>query len=209
MAKIFFVLSLMLICLFSCKNEKTKESLISDKNSQIKVFSKEVIELDNQATLLIHGRNKENCLEALALVQKAIQLDSAFFYAYITKAHIYTILGDYEQAINVNKLIVNEVKNHDIEVYSSLAKLYEKIGESDTAREYYLKAVEFYSYLYDKRGELFLLVYKAHFNFILNQEKGLKDIDSLIEKYPESEDLKLFKKHLFLEYNHQVTLDNL
>lgn len=199
----------MLTCLFFCKNEKTKESLINDRDSQIKIFSEEVIELDNQATLLIHNRSKENSLEALVLIEKAIKLDSTFYDAHITKAHIYTILGEYEQAIDVYKLIVNEVKNQDIEVYSSMAKLYEKIGESATARDYYSKAIEFYSYLHDKGGEVIPLVYKAHFNFILNQEKGLKEIDSLIRLYPENEDLKLFKKHLFLEYNHQATLDNL
>lgn len=213
----------MLSGLISCKYDKTpegnnysdkkenakKEFSKQDNQTPLKIFSDELIDLDNQATLLTYRGDKESYYDALELLNKAIQLDSTFFYAYETKAYIYTKLGKYDEAIEIYEQIAKEVKNYQIEVYSILGKLYDKFGEKTLAINNYEKTVEFYHEQYKRTGKVFYLVYMAHYTFIMDQEKGLEIIDSLIEAYPLDKDLPMYRQYKFIEYNHQKVLDNL
>ena len=49
---------------------------------------------------------------------------------------------------------------------------------------------------------------KAFLESLLNFKKGLSQINSLIKKYPDNQDLKLFKKVWFDDFNRKEFIDN-
>jgi len=222
MRKYIFYISI-LIGVIACKNTDTPESHnimgkeggvkkeISNpehNNKQAK-FSAELIKLNEQATLLINKRNETSYQEAIKLLDKAIRLDTTYYMAYSNKAVILTRLGKYNEAINIYRHLVTNIKPDYPEAFTMLGMLYDKIGGKSTAKEYYKKAVQKYSDRISKKEDVMDMVNRAHLNYILDKEKGLNEIDSLIKVYPKNDELPMYKEYMFLGYDHQKALDDL
>lgn len=221
----FIIYISILLGVLACKNEKThtpesrnimgeeggvkKEISNPEQNEKQAKFSDEVIKLNEKATLFITKRNYTSYQEALKLLDKAIRLDTTFYMAYLNKAQVLIKLGKYNDAIDISKYLVSSIKPDFPEAYTMLGMLYDKVGETSTAKDYYKKAIEKYSDRISKKDNVMDIVNRAHLNYILDKEKGLNEIDSLIKVYPKNEELLLYKEYLFLGYNHQKALDDL
>lgn len=120
-----------------------------------------------------------------------------------------TRLEKYNEAINIFRYVVTLIKPDYPEALSILGLLYDKIGEKSTAEKYYKKAIRKYSDRINEKEDVMDMVNRAHLNYILDREKGLNEMDSLINVYPQNDELLIYKECLFLDYNHQKTLDDL
>ncbi len=223
MKKYIIYISIVFIGLTACKSEDTpnkhnikgkkggvkKEFSSSEQKNDRRAFSKEVIELNKQAVLLINERNKKSYEEALTLLNKAILIDTNYYMAYSNKVMVLTELGEYNTAIEVNKYLITTIKRDYPEAIVSLGMLYDKIGKKYLARKYYSEAISKYSNRIAKSEDILDMVNRAHLIYILNKKDGLAEIDSLIKAYPENEDLIMYKEYLFLEYDHQKALNDL
>lgn len=214
-----------LIGVVSCKNKDTdtpeshnimgeeggvkKEISNPEHSNRQAKFSAEVIKLNEQATFLINKRNETSYQEAIRLLDKAIRLDTTYYMAYLNKSVTLTRLGKYDEAVNIYRHIVTSIKPDYPEALTMLGMLYDKIGEKSTAKEYYKKAVQKYSDRISKKEDIMDMVNRAHLNYILDKEKGLNEIDSLIKVYPKNDELPMYKEYMFLGYNHQKALDDL
>jgi tetratricopeptide (TPR) repeat protein len=172
-------------------------------------FSAEVIKLNEQAILLINERNETSYLKAIKILDKAIGLDTTYHMAYAHKADVLSKLGKYYEAIDLYKHIVENIKPDYLEIYPALGIHYEKIGKDSIAREFYEKAIHKYSERINKNGGIIDMVNRAHIIYILDKEKGLKEIDSLIKIYPTHMELQMYKEYMFLGYDHHKVLGDL
>lgn len=222
MKKYVFCFSI-LIGIIACKNKDipgshnimgkkggVKKEISSSKQiiKQSK-FSAEVVKLNDQAVLLINEGNEISYQEAIRLLDKAIRLDTAYYIAYSNKAVVLTRLGEYDEAINIYRHLVTNIKPDYPEAYTMLGMLNDKVGEKYEAIKYYKKAIEIYSERITGKEELMDMINRAHLKFILDSEKGLEEIDSLIRIYPENDLLQIFRKYMFIDYNHSMALDKL
>lgn len=224
MKKYFFYISI-LIVVFACKSKNTdkpenhniigyeggvkKEISNPEHNNKQAKFSAEVIKLNEQATLLVNMGDETSYQEAIKLLDEAIQKDTTYYLAYSNKAAILSMLGKHNEAISIYKHIVTNIKPDYPEGFSMLGMLYDKIDEKSIAKEYYEKAIQKYSERIKKNEDVLDMVNKAHLNYILDKQKGLNEIDSLIKVYPNNYELPMYKKYMFLDYNHQKALDDL
>ncbi len=222
MRKYIFYISI-LISGIACKNNDSPEvhnimgkdggitkELYHHKQSNMQAnFSAKVIKLNEQATLLINKRNETSYHEAIKLLDEAIRIDTTYFMAYSNKAVVLTRLGKYHEAINIYKYLTTNIKPDYPEAFTMLGMLYDKIGKNSLAKEYYKKAIQKYSDRIRKKEDVMDLVNKAHLNYILDRQNGLKEIDSLIKVYPKNNELPMYKEYMFLGYDHQKALDNL
>lgn len=223
MKKYIIYISVLFIGLTACKSDDTpnkhnikgkkggvkKEFSNSKHKNKQRAFSKEVIELNKQAILLINERNKKSYQEALTLLNKAILIDTNYYMAYSNKVMVLTKLGEYNKAIEVNKYLITTIKRDYPEAIMNLGLLYDKIGEKHLARKYYNEAINKYSDRIATSEDVLDMVNRAHLGYILDKKEGLEEIDSLIKAYPENKDLIMYKEYLFLEYDHQKALDDL
>lgn len=213
-----------LIALISCKNKSTnirsnhnvmgceremKEDVYIEYNDKHAEFSTEVIKLNEKAMLFVNKGNKADYQEAIKLLDRAIHIDTTYYIAYLNKASILTRLEKYNEAINIFRYVVTLIKPDYPEALSILGLLYDKIGEKSTAEKYYKKAIRKYSDRINEKEDVMDMVNRAHLNYILDREKGLNEMDSLINVYPQNDELLIYKECLFLDYNHQKTLDDL
>lgn len=186
-----------------------KEISNPEHNNKRAKFSAEVIKLNEKATLLVNKRNETSYQEAIKLLDKAMHLDTTYYMAYLNKAVILTRLGKYNEAINIYRQIVTNIKPEYPEALTMLGMLYDKTGEKSTAEEYYEKAIQKYSDRIKKNEDVMDMVNRAHLIYILDKQKGLNEIDSLIKVYPKNDELPMYKEYMFLGYNHQKALDDL
>lgn len=217
------ILYFIIVFLISCKcNDSTKslsahEELFDLENSKATSkydnkksnFSIEVIKLNYQATLLAQQRNESSYLKAISLLDKAIEIDSSFHTAYASKADVLCKLGKHNEAIDLYNYIVTYIKPEYPEIYSMLGMLYEKIGNEPKAYEFYEIAIRQYSDRIRINGNILDMVNKAFINYIIDKNEGLKEIDSLILAYPNNIELPMYKEYMFLQYDHQKTIDEM
>jgi tetratricopeptide (TPR) repeat protein len=187
------------------KNSKATSNYDNKKSN----FSIEVIKLNYQATLLVQQRNESSYLKAISLLDKAIEIDSSFHTAYASKADVLCKLGKHNEAIDLYNYIVTYIKPEYPEIYSMLGMLYEKIGNEPKAYEFYEIAIRQYSDRIRINGNILDMVNKAFINYIIDKNEGLKEIDSLILAYPNNIELPMYKEYMFLQYDHQKTIDDL
>lgn len=80
---------------------------------------------------------------ALALLDKAVQMDASFYLAYNTRAMIMQQLGDYDRAIaELHKSL--SWKGDQAEVHLQLGMLNDALGRPERANDAYLRSVAHY-----------------------------------------------------------------
>lgn len=130
----FFIIISAIILVYSCSNKKQENK-----------FNPKAIELDTKAAELIAKGEYDS---AMVLLDKALQIDSTYHYAYGLKANIYMMKDMPDSAISqLEKQL--KLAPKFAEVWSGTALLYDKKGDTLKAREYYNKSIT----LYDKRIE--------------------------------------------------------
>lgn len=200
---------ILLLSLSACARNESKHVGVHPTLDSIK-YKQEAIDLNDQALQIIRVPVKANYLEALELLDKAITVDSSYFMAYATKANILANLQRYDEAMEVLNHLVTKVKPDDAEAYTFIGMLYEKKRQNDSARMQYEEAIRIYTNKIKMNpDEIMLQVTKAKLIYIIDQEKGLHEMDSLINRYPKNTNLPLFKQIDFLEYDHQQMIDQL
>jgi tetratricopeptide (TPR) repeat protein len=222
MKKYLFCLTVF-IGAIACTNTDTPENrnVIGEKGGVKKIlsdvdhderqvrFSEEVINLNEQAVLLINERNQTSYQEAIKLLDKAIRIDSTYHMAYANKAATLSKLGKHIEAIQLYKYIVETIYPGYLEIYPMLGMLHEKMGKDSIAKEYYQMAILKYSDRINDKKDILDMINKAHIIYILNKQKGLNEIDSLIIAYPTNDELPLYKEYLFIGYDHKKYLEEL
>jgi len=124
----------------------------------------------------------ERNIEALIAFDYAIIIDEQFIGAYIEKAKILEELGRYEEAIE-NYLVTTELEDPTAFAYYRIGKNFEKLENTNRAREYFLKSNEQDPFL-DKP---LLALASLYFN-IEEYEKAIYYINKLIEINDENAD---------------------
>ncbi len=187
--------------------EKTKKSMkfnaVASKiivNSSKPLTSQETVDLRN----------------AIVLLDSAIAIDPFVSSNYINKSHAQQILGLYPEAIKTLDIII-KIAPYLGELYSEKGFIYEKMGKLDSANISYKNAIDQLNKRISNSNEntkkseeikLNALMEKAFLESLLNFKKGLSQINSLIKKYPDNQDLKLFKKVWFDDFNRKEFIDN-
>jgi len=177
-----------------------------DTNS---IYSKESIELNRQATLLINSRHQDAYFQAIQMLDEAIMIDTTYYLAYANKAGVWLILKEYSNAIDVLRYLVANIKKDYCEGYTLLGLIHEKLGDYTTAESYYWQAVHCYEDKNQERQDLINQIQRAHLLHILKQPEGLMVMDSLIQRNMDNEELKIFKEIYFINYSHKDQLDEL
>ncbi len=147
--------------------------------------------------------------KALAMLDSAIQIEPKFIQAYYNKSSVLMRLKQYNDAIRVNKFVLEELSLNSPEASNMIALLYDKIGNEKLAKEFYNKSIINYSLRIKHSGKTLDIVSKAHIMHILKNKSGLKLLDSLISTNPENEYLKTCRHYRFIGYNHQKFLNQL
>lgn len=172
-------------------------------------FSKKAIELNNKAILLINNGNETDYMKALDLLNKAINIDSTYYMAYSNKITVLIRLKEYDKAIKTCKYLVTNIKQDYPEAFTILGILYDKLNKKKNAEHYYKKAIKAYTKRINSKEEILDMINKAHLIYIMDNKRGLNEIDSLINAYPSNDELLMYRKHLFTDYNHQEALNEL
>lgn len=124
----------------------------------------------------------ERNIEALIAFDYAIIIDEQFIGAYIEKAKILEELGRYEEAIE-NYVVTTELEDPTAFVYYRIGKNFEKLNNTNRAREYFLKSNEQDPFL-DKP----LLALASLYYNIEEFQKAIYYINKLIEINDENAD---------------------
>lgn len=167
-------------------NEKTKPT---DN------FDKAAVELNNQAVNLMILYPDS----ALAILDKATQLDKSYYMAYSNKAQIHKMRHDYSRAINETQNVI-KAKPDMAEAMLMLGTLYDITGQVGKAQNEYQKAIEILSEkikndgkdetLYRSSKELNLAMGLI---FAGRQDEGQELIEKLISKNPQEDSYQFFK----------------
>jgi len=80
---------------------------------------------------------------ALKLLNKAIELDDNYYYAYSNRATIYVIQKNYKNAIEECELVL-EMNPDFAESWVFAGMLYDRIDKPQKANEYYQKSIELF-----------------------------------------------------------------
>jgi tetratricopeptide (TPR) repeat protein len=219
--KLFYII--LMLSVIACRNiESPEDKNISGSKAGVNKqkqdfhppaeqarFSPEALKLNEKAALLVNDGNELSYLEAIKLLDKAIRIDSTYHMAYANKASVLAKLGMHIEAIHLYKYLVDSIYPDYLEIYPMIAMLYEKIGEDSIAKEYYKMAIHKYSERIIDKKEIFDMINKAHLVYILNNQKGLNEIDSLINVYPTNDELLMYKEYMFIGYDHEKYLEEL
>ena len=112
------------------------------QNQSVPKFSKQIdAMLDSMLTSFKSGNSKQ----AFIVLDSAIQLDSTNIGLYELKVSWEGYLKKYDQAVKTSLRLIRLVPNNPLTQFHT-AIYYEKIGDSITAKQYYLKSIE----LFDK-----------------------------------------------------------
>jgi len=133
-------------CLFSCKQKGTAQSTIHKK------YNPEAVKLNDSAIRITHFSYNGNSPKALengiALLDKAITIDSNYYIAYGNKLSFQTELKQYSDAAITDKQLIR-ISPHNPDNYSVEGSLEYKMGDTLSGNEYFKTALSLYNNLLD------------------------------------------------------------
>ena len=170
---------LLLISLYSCGQNSTKHTV-----------NPLAVKLNDEAmTLVDHLDNIDSCKKGLYLMDKATSVDSNYFLGYWNKCMFQYKLKQYDKLILTYKQILRITPNaHD--VYLACGLIYEKIGDSISAKNFFKKSLAICSPVLDtmsRKNRLYsMLVMNKGCNLILlgEQSKGTEVFQKFIDEQP-------------------------
>jgi tetratricopeptide (TPR) repeat protein len=126
------ILNLIWILFASCSGTNNKE-----------VYNPKAIELNNKAVEQVKKFNNDS---ALILFDKAIEIDKTYYLPHSSKAGIFIQRKEYDKALVESETVIR-IKPDLAEGWVFAGMIYDKLGNTETAMEYYKKSVE----LFDKK----------------------------------------------------------
>lgn len=201
------ILTLCTFLLTSCNYSQNTES------------RKKAIELSNSTLEMIKycptPENKDDTMtyyKAISMLDTAIMLDSTFYMSYGNKYMCLKRLGLKNDAIQVMKKIIR-IRPRYAEGYFLIGATYEQLENMDSANYYYAKGIEAYtsrisSYKKNDKKEIPDKMSRAFLIFLLDTNKGSKEIESLLNEYPNDELVKISKQEMFDNFNRKEFISN-
>jgi tetratricopeptide (TPR) repeat protein len=161
------------------------------------MYDEEVIELNNKALELFR---EDKIDSALILINKAIEIDSAYHLAYYNKCNFLWQLGRNDEALLTAKQFV---KNSNEQAFITLGLAYEKVGKPNKAKECYKilldSATIYYSDTLDFRTSLGFATLTT---ITQGKEKGYSEIQKVFNKFQsnltefELKELKMYRNEI-------------
>ena len=155
-------------------------------------FHPDAMSLQREA-MKVYNRKPDS---ALALLDKAVQMDASFYLAYNTKAMIMQQSGDYDRAIaELHKSL--SWKGDQAEVHLQLGMLNDALGRPERANDGYLRAIALYDMRITEPNEHLV---EDRFNraiaLVLSGEeaRGNALLDTLIAQHPDQSFLQALTK---------------
>jgi tetratricopeptide (TPR) repeat protein len=188
------ILNLILILLTSCSGKDKKE-----------VYNPKAIELNNKAVLQMQKFNNDS---ALILFDKAIELDKTYYLPNSSKAAIFILRKEYDKALVESEEAI-KIKPDFAEGWTFAGMIHDKLGNTETAMEYYKKSVE----LFDKKIADPVMKTKVFTNrlnrafslILLGQESEAKDeMKKLKEEKPDDKTIDEILKLSKQDYMNQM-----
>jgi tetratricopeptide (TPR) repeat protein len=140
--------------------------------------------------------------KAIVLFNKAISIDSLYYLAYANKAMVLKHLGQNNEAIHVLS-VITKLKPDYAEGFSMLGFTYEKLGNMDSAIIKYKAAIIAYSHRIELTNDVSDKVNRAFILSLIDKEKGLQEMDYLIEENPDDNTINFWKQQLFEGFDRQ------
>lgn len=188
------ILNLIWILLASCSGINKKE-----------VYNPKAIELNNKAGAQMQKFNNDS---ALILFDKAIEIDKTYYLPHSSKAAIFIQRKEYDKALVESETVI-KIKPDFAEGWAFAGMIHDKLGNTETAMEYYKKSVE----LFDKQiadPEMKTKVFTNRLNrafslILLGQESEAKDeMKKLKDEKPDDKTIDELLKLSKQDYMNQL-----
>lgn len=204
----------------SKSSESTQEENISIRNNKITLLEKQIeynsvaIELNNKAmndiTYSIFPVTSKDTLllrKSIVLLNKAISIDTMYFLAYANKAMVLRRLNKNKEALQTLR-IITKLKPDYAEGFSSLGFAYEKLGSIDSANVCYKSAIIAYNKRIQQTNNINDKLSSAFILSLIDKEKGLQQMDYLIDDNPDNESIVFWKQQLFDDFDREKFISN-
>ncbi len=145
------------------------------------------IELNNKAVQLMQRRDYD---KALVLFNKAIEIDENYHILYSNMTTLYLNKKQYDKALQASNKVI-EIKPDLAEAWTFAGMLYDRMGDSLTAKQYYRKSIELYDERIDDPEKVkFLFANRLNraFSLILlgNEKEGKDEMRKLKSENPDN-----------------------
>lgn len=138
MKQILFALCI--LELLSCRTSQPPLKTYADEDPQLVAWHQEGKKLLAEIEATSDSLKKDSmATQALAILDQAIQKDSAFYYAYFTKSQIYDRTGRVALAASTFDELLKQHKYPD--GFVQVGNLYEELGDTLLAKERYKQAL--------------------------------------------------------------------
>ncbi|OPZ32262.1 MAG: Tetratricopeptide repeat protein [Bacteroidetes bacterium ADurb.BinA174] len=127
--KLIISLLIFITILQSCKGQSEKPN-----------YNPKAIEFNNKAVQLMQQMEYDS---ALILFYKAIEIDKNYYLPYSNMAEIYLIRKQFDKALQASDKVV-EIKPDLAEGWTFAGMLYDRQGDTLTAKKYYNKSIEIF-----------------------------------------------------------------
>ena len=186
MTTLKFITTFLLITLYSCGQKPAKHKA-----------DPAAVELNNKAmTLVAFIDNPDSSRKAISLLDKATTIDSNYFLGHYNKLMFFSELKQFDKAVlTINKLVQLQPSAHDL--YLTGGILYERIGDTVSAKAYFTKSLAICSSVLDtmnfKNSDYEMLVSNKATNLIMlgNQEKANELLKKLYDSLTDKEHKKM------------------
>lgn len=175
----FLTLSVILLLLISCSEQKKHESQGP--------YDPKAIELNNRAVKLINLYKNDS---ALLLLDQAIDIDQSYYMPHSNKVTIYVSQADYKKAHRESELAIE--KRPDLaEGWMMSGLLNEKLGDTIKAQQYYQKSIDlFEARISDpkKKDQIVANKLSRALSLILvgKEEEGKEELNKLKQENPDN-----------------------
>ena len=127
--KLIISLLIFITILQSCKGQSEKSN-----------YNPKAIEFNNKAVQLMQQMEYDS---ALILFYKAIEIDKNYYLPYSNMAEIYLSKKEFDKALQASDKVV-EIKPDLAEGWTFAGMLYDRQGDTLTAKKYYNKSIEIF-----------------------------------------------------------------
>ena len=187
-------INLILILFISCSGQDKKES-----------YNPKAIDLNNKAVQLMQRFENDS---ALILFDKAIEIDNNYYLPHSNKCGIYIGRKQFDKALQESEMVIK--KKPDLaEGWTFAGMLYDKQGDTLTAKKYYKKSIEIFDDRIknpEKKDQLTANRLNSAFSLILlgQEAKGKDELRKLKVENPDNLMIDEFLKISKQDYIRQI-----
>ena len=191
----------------------------SDQKIKDKQVDSLAIKLNNEAAAIFRNvlwngnADTAKILMCLSLLDSAIKIDKSFFLPYRQKAQIFLALKKDRDALNVYKsyTIIN-ITDDNAYVYLFQGLIYERIGQNDSAKINYQKAMIVLDQIKPNFSKNYFNIQIAHAftTYLLKgKDEAINELNKITPKNPKEEKILEVEKTDYLNFDRKFFLNNL